>query len=471
MKRLRFDTLAVRIGGTVLAGALLFQFVLLAVVFWPGGPARPVFLLPSPKQALAMASALEKAPPALRPDIVRALNSDALLVRLQPAGAAPAAAPPNRGSARLERLFARYADDLDGRPFHVEVRPGERLNALSANDIGAAAPVSLVLTLTSGDSLVLERTRAPALRRLMDRAVLIGLLGCAILAAVLLVALRQTARPLRALNAASRQLAADLSMPDLPLDGPAEIKDLSRAFNDMKHTIRSLIDDRTRMLAALAHDFRTYLTRLRLRAEFIDDADQRARAVADLDEMNMLLDDTLTFAREVSASGAPAPRLVDLAVEIAALVAVRRELGQDVEWHGEQATLPVACAPLALRRMLDNLIDNAVRYAHGARLTATRDDGDVLVTVEDDGPGVPEEALLRLTLPFERLEGSRARATGGSGLGLSIVLALAASQGGTLGLQNRAEGGLRATLRLPGHPLPPQGADGRIAQPIEPKIK
>ena len=452
MKPLRFDTLAVRIGATVLAGMALFQLVLLAVVFWPGGPARPVFLLPSPKQALAMAAALEKAPPAVRADIVLALNSDALLVRLLPAGVAPAAAPSTHGSQRLERLFARYADDLKGRPFRVDVQGSGRIGAIGADDLGAAAPVALVLTLNNGDSLVLERTRAPALARLMDRALLIGLLGCAILATVLLVALRQTARPLRALSAASRQLAGDMAVPDLPLDGPAEIKDLSRAFNDMKHTIRQLVDERTHMLAALAHDFRTYLTRLRLRAEFIDDADQRARAVADLDEMNMLLDDTLTFAREASASRAPAPRLADLAVEIAALVAARRELGQNVAWHGAQATFPVACAPLALRRMLDNLVDNAVRYANGARLTLAADAGDVLVTVEDDGPGVPDEALPRLTQPFERLDGSRARATGGSGLGLSIVLALATSQGGKLTLQNRAEGGLRATLRLPGHP-------------------
>lgn len=461
MRRLRLDTLAVRIGATVLAGMLLFQLVLLAVVFWPGGPARPVFLLPSPKQALAMAAALEKTPPALRADIVRALNSDALLVRLRPAGVEPGAAPPNRGAQRLERLFARYADDLDGRPFRVEVRPGGGIGATSADDIGTAAPVGLVLTLTNGDNLVLERTRAPALLRLLDRALLIGALGCAIVVVVLLVALRHTARPLRALGTASRQLAADMDVPDLPLNGPAEIRDLSRAFNDMKHTIRALMDERTRMLAALAHDFRTYLTRLRLRAEFIDDIDQRARAVADLDEMNLLLDDTLTFAREVSAPDAPAPPLVDLAVEIAALVAVRRELGQDVEWHGAQAALPVACAPLALRRMLDNLVDNAVRYAGGARLAATSDDSGVLVTVEDDGPGVPEAALPSLTLPFERLEGSRARATGGSGLGLSIVLALATSQGGKLALQNRAEGGLRATLRLPGQATRPQGADHR----------
>ncbi|MGV7206440.1 ATP-binding protein [Oxalobacteraceae bacterium A2-2] len=451
----RLDTLAMRLGLTVLAGAVVFQAVLLAVVFWPGGPARPVFLLPSPEQALAMAEALEQAPPALRPAIVRAFNSDALIARLAPAtGAAPS--PPNRASARLERLFRQYANGLGGRSFHIEVRPDSRLNAVSAEDVGAPAPARLVVRLGNGDSLELERTRAPALARLLDRSLLVAALGVAILAAVLMVALRQTARPLRDLGAASRQLAAQLAAPDLPLQGPAEIRDLSHAFNGMKHTIRTLIDDRTRMLAALAHDFRTYLTRLRLRAEFIGDDDQRSRAIADLDEMSALLDDTLTFAREMSASGSPAQREIDVASEIAAVVATRRELGQDVAWQPPQAPLAAACAPLPFRRMMDNLLDNAERYAGAARVAASREGGMVMITIDDDGPGVPEESLPRLTLPFERLESSRARATGGSGLGLSIVAALAASQGGSLELGNRREGGLRAALRLP----VAAGADG-----------
>jgi signal transduction histidine kinase len=401
-----------------------------------------------------MAVALEQAPPALRPAIVRAFNSDALIARLAPAAGA-AASPPSRATARLERLFGHYSHGLEGRPYHVELRPGGRLNALSVEDVGAPAPARLVVRLNTGDRLELERTRAPALARLLDRSLLVAALGLAILAGVLLVALRQTARPLRELGAASRQLAAQLAAPDLPLQGPAEIRELSHAFNGMKHTIRALIGDRTRMLAALAHDFRTYLTRLRLRAEFIGDNDQRSRAIADLDEMNALLDDTLTFAREMSASGTPAQRQLDVASELSALVAARRELGQDVAWHPPQAPLTAACAPLPFRRMMDNLLDNAERYAGAARIAAVLDGGVVTVTVEDDGPGVPQESLTRLTLPFERLEGSRARATGGSGLGLSIVAALAASQGGALELSNLPEGGLRAALRLPIAPTTP----------------
>ncbi|ESQ83762.1 hypothetical protein ABENE_20025 [Asticcacaulis benevestitus DSM 16100 = ATCC BAA-896] len=445
-----FDSLAVRIGAVFLIGGIAFQVALLIIVFWPGGPARPVFLLPSPEQALAMASALEKAPPALRPDIVRALNSDALIVRIKPSGEIPDDGAPLKNSARLERLFARYAKGLDGRAFRVQVRAGGQVNTFSANDIGAAAPVRLLLSLRTGETLVLERTRAPALRRLMNRGLLIGTVGLVILAFVLGIALRQTAHPIKRLSQASRQLAGNLDTPDLSLNGPSEIRELSAAFNEMKHTIRSLIDDRTRMLAAIAHDFRTYLTRLRLRIEFIDDKDQRTRAITDIEEMNNLLDDTLTFAREISISGAPKTRSVEIVAEISNLTATRQESGHAVEFSDRPETpIIAACAPLALRRMLDNLVDNALRYAGSARLSVWSESAFVMVAVEDSGPGVPDEALSRLTTPFERLETSRARHTGGVGLGLSIVKALAESQGGGVSIQNRPEGGLRVTLRLP----------------------
>lgn len=451
MMRERFDSLFVRIGAVFLIGCLAFQAALLIIVFWPGGPARPVFLLPSPEQALAMAAALEKAPPALRPDIVRALNSDALIVRTTPSVDVQDDGAPLKSSKRLERLFARYAKGLDGRAFSIQVRSGGRVNAFSEDHIGAAAPVRLVLSLRTGETLILERTRAPALRRLMDRGLIIATAGLIILGFVLGIALRQTAHPIKRLSQASRHLAGDLSAPDLPLKGPSEIRELSAAFNDMKHTIRSLIDDRTRMLAAIAHDFRTYLTRLRLRAEFIDDPDQQARAITDIEEMNALLDDTLTFARDVSMSGAPKMRYVDVVAEITTLTATRRESGQSVALSDRPGTpLMAACAPLALRRMLNNLVDNAVRYAGSARLRVWSESGFVMVAVEDSGPGVPDEALSRLTTPFERLETSRARQTGGVGLGLSIVKALAESQGGNMSIQNRPEGGLGVTLRLPG---------------------
>ena len=139
--------------------------------------------------------------------------------------------------------------------------------------------------------------------------------------------------------------------------------------------------------------------------------------------------------------------------DVVALAATRCEMGQAVEFHGAADIEFVASgAPSALRRMLDNLVDNAVRYAGRARVTVSAEPEFIVVSVEDDGPGVPAEALLSLVTPFERLETSRARHTGGVGLGLSIVKALVESQGGSMTLQNRDEGGLRVTLRLPAQP-------------------
>lgn len=447
--RLRADSLAVRIGAVFLAGAVAMQLALLVVVFWPGGGASPKFLMVSPREAAAMAAALEAASPEQQPTIVEALNSDRMAVQLQPAPpGAPTGGSPHE-SPRLQRIFAGYAQALQGRPFWVQTRGGANVRTRRDETVVAAGPVRLVVGLRTGQALVIERT-APAVRRFFNRAAMVGASALLILALVLLVSLQQTAWPVSRLARAARRFSNDLSTPDLPVRGAREIKDLSAAFNQMKQRIRALIDDRTRMLAAIAHDMRTYLTRLRLRAEFIEDADQRARAIADLDEMAVLLDDTLTFARDATASGEPRRLSVDVAAEARALALARQGMGQDVVADiGEAVSLRAACAPLALRRILDNLVDNAVRYAAGATLRiGSRPDGIVLL-VEDQGPGVPPEALERLMAPFERLEASRGRQTGGAGLGLAIVKGLAESHGGALVLENRPAGGLRAEVRLP----------------------
>jgi len=447
--RLTADSLVVRIGVVFLVGALALQLAVLIVVFWPGGAGRPMFLMASPQEAAAMATAVEAVQPSLRPTIVQALNSGPMVVRLEPVppgvrtGGSPDEAP------RLKRIFAHYGLALEGRPFWVQTRAGANVRTGRNETVVAAGPVRLVVQLRTGQALVIERT-TPAVRRFVNRAALIGASAFVILTLVLLVSLQQTAGPVAGLARAARQFAKDLSTPDLPVRGAREIKDLSTAFNEMKGTIRALIDDRTRMLAAIAHDMRTYLTRLRLRAEFIDDPDQRARAIADLDEMAMLLDDTLTYARDVTVSGAPRRLAVDVAAEARAMAQARQGMGQGVAADiGEGVTLMAFCAPLALRRMLDNLVDNAVRYAAGATLRTSSRAGEIVLAIEDDGPGVPAEALVRLTEPFERLDSSRGRQTGGSGLGLAIVKGLAESQGGSLIIENRAEGGLRAEIRLP----------------------
>lgn len=445
--RLSFNSLAVRIGLIFLVGLIALQVALAVVVFWPGGPGRPIFNLVGPEDAAAMAQALEAAPPDLQPALVRALNMDATVVRLEPAFPVEDVRQV-RDAPRLERRFARYAAALEGRPFRVQTQLGARVQRLQEGAFVAAGPVRLLVELRNGQVLVIERTTPTAVRRFVNRAALLGAISLLILGGVFIAAVWQAARPVAGLATGARRLADDLSTPDFPERGAREIKDLAAAFNHMKRTIRRLMDERTRVLAAIAHDLRTYLTRLRLRADFIENPDQRARAIADLEEMGLLLDDTLTFAREATGGRGEASGPLDVGAEVANFVALRRELGEAVEDGSRAVGLAAECAPVALRRMLANLTDNAVRYGGGARLTAERSDQHIVVRVEDDGPGAPAGALADLTEPFRRLEPSRGRGTGGAGLGLAIVKALAESQGGSLELENRSEGGLRAILRL-----------------------
>jgi len=164
--------------------------------------------------------------------------------------------------------------------------------------------------------------------------------------------------------------------------------------------------------------------------------------------MSLLLDDTLMFARETTRPTSPAPVVTDAGREVAEFTQLRQEIGEPVWCEAVSQPVPARCAPLALRRMLSNLTDNAVRYGNRAHLAVRRDEGTVRITVEDDGPGVPPGTQERLMEPFVRMEPSRGRDTGGAGLGLAIVRALARSQGGSLVIENRPEGGLRASLLL-----------------------
>lgn len=450
--KLAADNLTVRLGLILLAGLIVLQVAILLVVAWPSDTGARLFRLPPPSKVAAMADALEQAGPDLQPQILRALDMDPLSVQLladYPEGGQGTGGDDHRDAPRLNRLFARYAEDLGGRPFRVQARQGALVRAFSGNEVGAEAPVRVLVELRTGQVLVVERRAPPVFERVKARALTLALVAAAIFAAVLIASVAQTARPVNRLARASRGFSRSLKTEDLPLDGARELRELSAAFNEMKRTIRGLVDERTRILAAVAHDFRTYLTRLRLRIDFIDDDTQRAKATADLDEMAQLIDDALMFARDATTAPPDKAGSSDAVAEARALAAVRRDMGERVDLQLETEAARVACPPLALRRMLGNLLDNAARYAGDARLIVRAEAGQVVLMVEDDGPGAPSDSLSRLTEPFERLEPSRGRGTGGAGLGLSIVRGLAESRGGGLRLENRTEGGLRAVLSLP----------------------
>jgi signal transduction histidine kinase len=201
------------------------------------------------------------------------------------------------------------------------------------------------------------------------------------------------------------------------------------------------------MLGAISHDLRTQLTLLRLRAETGDHADDRDRMLKTISEMDEMLMATLSFARDEATS--EISKRIDIGAFVSSIADDMADAGLAVETGPIEPGVVVECKPLALRRALTNLIDNAVKYGGKASVTMNATASEVEITVDDQGPGIPEDQLGRVMQPFVRLEESRNRDTGGIGLGLAITASIAEAHGGTLTLSNRREGGLRAILALP----------------------
>ena len=277
--------------------------------------------------------------------------------------------------------------------------------------------------------------------------VLTFLLSALGIAVVAVLAGRHIAKPMRSLASAAVRFGRGEAVDDLPEAGPEETRETVRAFNRMRGRLDRYVRDRTAMLAAISHDLRTPITSLRLHAEFVEDGETRAKIVAALDEMQRMAEDTLAFIREDMRR--EETRTVDLHALLDSVAADLSELGHDITVADSDRVL-VACRPAALRRALRNLLENAAAYGTLATTRIDRDGSGVRVVIEDEGPGIPEDDLERVFEPFVRLEASRSRDTGGSGLGLAIARSIVRGHGGDVHLENRTEGGLRATVALPG---------------------
>ncbi len=272
-----------------------------------------------------------------------------------------------------------------------------------------------------------------------------GVMAAIILGVAIWVVRRVTA-PLAALSSAAERLGNDLHAPQLPETGTIETRQASHAFNAMQARLRSLIENRTRMLAAISHDLRTPLTLLRLRAEGVEDAAEREKMLGTIAEMNSMIATTLQFARD-EATAEPRRR-TDLTALLASAVDDMADAGFKVAMEPAQPIV-VECQPGALKRALANLLDNAVKYGKQARAAIHSTAQGTEITIDDEGPGIPEDQLVRVFQPFYRVESSRSRETGGIGLGLAIALSIVQAHGGQLTLLNRREGGLRACITLP----------------------
>ena len=277
--------------------------------------------------------------------------------------------------------------------------------------------------------------------------VAVFLLSALGIAGVAVVMGRRIAKPMRRLASAAGRLGRGETVDDLSEAGPAETRETVRAFNLMRGRLDRYVRDRTAMLAAVSHDLRTPITSLRLHAEFVEDAETRAKILAALDEMQRMTEDALAFIREDMQR--EETRTVDLHALLDSVTADLAELGHDIAIHDTGRVL-VACRATALRRAFRNLLENAATHGGRAFTWIERDDEGLRVVVEDEGPGIPEADLERMFEPFVRLEASRSRETGGSGLGLAIARGIVRGHGGDVRLENRADGGLRATVTLPG---------------------
>lgn len=272
-------------------------------------------------------------------------------------------------------------------------------------------------------------------------AILVGL------AAVFLTS--RIARPLRALGHITGLIGHAVGqgrMVPVPEVGPDETRAIARALNGMQVRIRDLVTERTQALAAVSHDLRTPIARLRLRLDGVTDAAQRHAMASDLDDMQAMIDSTLAYLR--GDADPEVRRVTNVASLLMSIADAGQDAGHAVIYDGPGRAL-AAIRPVALRRALDNVVDNAVRYGERARIGLTIADTTLELQVDDDGPGLPADAVERAFAPFTRLETSRNRNTGGTGLGLTIARRVIEAEGGRIGLETRPGGGLRVRITLP----------------------
>ena len=384
-------------------------------------------------------------PVASRPAEIRRLLRGTAGLTLMTIGPVPdlAGSPPLPGRMRHILHFA-----LDGAPLPRDRRPTDVLIG------GDPQTRHFVFTMAMPDGsgwLTIAMHMPPHL--FDDPTFPIAWLSMTLTAAALTVwATRRLTAPVRTLARAAEALGRDVNAPPLPEDGPLEVALASRAFNQMAERIRRFVSDRTFLVTAMGHDLRTPITRLKLRCEFIDDDDIRARCLADLDELDRMISATLAFGRDTTRAEHAGP------LDLTSLV--RTVLDDALDAHPEAAErialepdgderLVVQGRTLALKRCFANLVGNALAYGGNVRVSLSRPEEGAVVLVDDDGPGIPASEIERVFEPFRRLETSRSRETGGSGLGLSIARDIARAHGGELTLANRVGGGLRARVVLP----------------------
>lgn len=390
---------------------------------------------------LVAARALSKRPAEERPALAEAISSNGIAIQWSPL---PSVSNPDLPEARLKQL----------RRVLAEVEPEgstDWLRAAAADRHGPDpdAPLRVSVALPDGSWLNVVATGVNLAAGHLD---IVGS-TTAMAAGVALVSIfliRSLTEPFRLLANAAHRLGTDMFGPLVPERGPREQRQVAAAFNEMQGRIRRLIEDRTQTLAAISHDLKTPITRLRLRAEFIKDEALKRKVISDLDEMETMITSTLAFLRSDSLGETSRP--LDLAELLASICDEVADAGNRATYSGPRHA-PVEGRPVALKRAFSNLIDNAVKYGAEARVSLQVGSCDLEVMVQDDGPGIDPALHDDVFAPFYRIETSRNRATGGTGLGLTVARTIIRGHGGDVRLENEPEGtGLRALATLPQTP-------------------
>jgi signal transduction histidine kinase len=399
-----------------------------------------------PAERIEASSLLQSGPQFRRPRPRRLSPQPRLQPLFQPPGLS-ASVPDFRSS--LERQVGAAL----GSEYQVAVTPttDPGKTALTLGRPGAEAferggqLYDVSITIPGGDMLLFRLAQGQRVAPL-PRSLLFNLMLMALLTAIAVYAVtRGITRPLSALARAAEAVGRDLRQPPLQERGSREVRDAARAFNTMQERMQRHVDSRTRVLAAMSHDLKTPLTRLRLRMTTLDDPDMQFRVDRDLDEMESMVHGALTLLRGLN-DDEPA-EAVDINELLGTLQGEFAEVGTPFEVQG-RARLLYAGKPMALKRCLTNLISNATKFGGG--VSVQLEDGTaVIIAIRDKGPGIPAEHLVHVFEPFYRVESSRNRDTGGTGLGLCIARDIAQAHGGALTLTNLPQGGLQATLTLP----------------------
>lgn len=430
---------------TVLSGVALYHLFIGAASIGDDDDRPSRAQLVQASRLAGIVRMLDAAPHDMRKALAKAAGSDDLRVQLFDASSATddGAPRPGRCSDILGAASAANATrvpPVDDNTMFVSARATERPSC--ETQLLDRSTVAL----RGGDSVVFTSATPAWDFERSARIILRLVVASTSIALVSFLGARWLARPVDAFAQAAHRFGTDPNAPAMLEQGPTEMRAAIVAFNTMQMRIRRLVSGQNAMFAAISHDLRTPLTRMRLRGEFIADQQQQARLFRDVDDMQSMVDAALAFLRDNAAEEETTN--LDLAELLRTIADDHADMGTEVPYRGPDHRAFLG-RPVGLKRAFANLVDNAVRYGVKPKIDLHQEDASIIVSISDDGPGIPREALEDVFTPFRRVEQSRNRETGGIGLGLTAARAGFRAHGGDVMLANGEAGGLVATVTLP----------------------